>query len=78
MTTMRLETPWSMIWKTCKNKIRENTEAKLFLVCPDRLTAMRPPLAFDHFGLSYWWSTEKECLIDFLQFYFSWLVGCRF
>ena len=71
MTTMKLETPWSVIWKKCKNKIRESTEAKLFLVCPDRLTAMRPPFSLDRFGLSHWWSTEKEF---FVCFFVGWLV----
>ena len=73
MTTMKLETPRSVIWKKCENKIRESTEAKLFLVYPDRLTAMRPPLSFDR--LSHWWSTEKECLFDFFPLLFS-LIGC--
>ena len=33
MTTMKLETPRSVIWKKSGNKIREGTETKLFLVC---------------------------------------------
>ena len=34
---------------------------------------MRAPLSFDRFGLSHWWSIDKECLFDFF-FYFRWLV----
>ena len=77
MTTMKLETPWSVIWKKCKNKIRESTEAKLFLVCPDRLTARRPPFSFDRFGLSHWWSTEKEffCVFSLVGWLLLFLGG---
>ena len=67
MTTMKLETPRSVIWKKCENKIRRALKQICFWY------AIRPPLSFDR--LSHWWSTEKECLFDFFPFIFvGWLL----
>ena len=67
MTTMKLETPRSVIWKNVKTKYGRALKQICFW------SAMRPPLSFER--LSHWWSTEKECLFDFSPFIFvGWLL----